>query len=150
MFTRNMMFHTHSVMDKRTSIFSERKVCFQHAVFDFYTQMSVILTRTNVIRTLTTKISSRTRVITTRRVWFSHVIWVSLWHSRKCLWHSYVSKPDSACINHSCVWCSHAYCEERKVWLQQARLWFICVDSDFHSQSVITTLTIVIFQHAQE
>jgi hypothetical protein len=119
-------------------------VWFLHAECNFYTQSviskrSVILTRRNVITTLTTVISTRKTVIFTRRVWCWHV-WVWLWHS--------------ACRNHSFVWCSHAYCDEHthecNFWTQSVnltrtaliyirRVWFIFVECEFHTQSVIST-----------
>jgi hypothetical protein len=77
-----------------------------------------MLKRTNVITTLTIVISTRTRVISTRRVW---------------LWHSYLLKPHSTCRNHSCLWCSHAYCDEHT---HKCNCW---------SQSVISTRTSVIY-----
>jgi hypothetical protein len=123
-----------------------------HSYCDFCTKMSVIfkcsviLTRTNVMTTLTT-------VIATRRVWCWHV-WVRLWHSRKWLWHSYVSKPHSACRNHYCVWCSHAYCDEHthecNFWTQSVhstctsviymrRVRLLHTECNFYTQSVIST-----------
>jgi hypothetical protein len=120
-------------MDTRMSVISERKLWFQHAECDFYTQMSVIstrsviLTRKNVISTLTTC----TRVISTRRVGCWHV-WVWLWHSRKWLWNAYVSNPHSACRNHFCVWCSHVFCDEHT---HKCNFW---------TQRVISTRTSVI------
>jgi hypothetical protein len=104
------LWWTQSEISTRTSVIYIYRVRFPHAECDFYTQCDV-LKRKNVNTTLTTEISTRTRVISARRVWWWHV-WVWLWHSRKWLWHSYVLKPQSACRNHSCVWCSNAYCDE--------------------------------------
>jgi hypothetical protein len=70
---------------------------------------SVILTRTNVITTLTTVILTHTKVITTRRVWW---------------WHIYVSKPHSACRNHSCKWCT------RTLWFKHAQKWCLHAECD--------------------
>jgi hypothetical protein len=49
------------------------------------------------------------------------------------LWHSYVLKPHSAFRNHSCVWCSHAYCDEHTH------------ECNFWTQSMISTRTSVIY-----
>jgi hypothetical protein len=134
------------------------RVRFPHAECDFYTQRvistrSMILKRTNVITTLTTLISKRETEIFTRRVWCWHV-WVLLWHSRKWLWHSYVLKSHSACGNHSCVWCSHAYYDEHKhkcnFWTQSVnftwlsviyirRMWFLNAECNFHTQCDVET-----------
>jgi hypothetical protein len=125
--TNECEFWTQSVISTWTSVISTRtsviytcrvrflleecdfysQSVFSHAECDFYTQSvistrSVMLKRTIVIILLTTEISTRTRVISTHRVWYWH-IWVWLWHSRNWLWHSYVLKPHSACRNHSCV-----------------------------------------------
>jgi hypothetical protein len=64
----------------------------------------VILTCTNVITTLTTGILKRTRVISTRRVWFWHV-WVWFWHVWVWLWHSRVW------LRYARVWLIHAWVE---------------------------------------
>jgi hypothetical protein len=130
--------HTHNVVNTGTSVISEHKVWFLNSKCDFnthecdlYTQSvifkrSLILTRTKVITPLTTVISTRSRVISTHIVWCWHV-WVWLWHSQKILWHLCVSKPHSACRNHSFVWCSHAYCDEHMH------------ECNFLTQSVIST-----------
>jgi hypothetical protein len=125
------------------------------AYCDFYSQRSVIstrsviLTRTNVIATLTT-------VISTLRVW--------CWHLWVWLWNSFVPKPHSACRNHSCVWCLHAYRDEHKhecnFWTQRVistrtsviyirKVRCSHVECDFDTQKC-TYDTTTVFQHAQE
>jgi hypothetical protein len=89
--THECNFGTQSVISTRMSVFYTRMSLFYTRMSLFYTRMSVFYTRRG-------------------RCW--HVwVWVWLWHSQNWLWHSYVSKPHSACRNHSCVWFSHAYCE---------------------------------------
>jgi hypothetical protein len=101
-----------------------------------------MLKRTNVISTLTTVISTRTRVISTRRVWCWYV-WLWLWHSWKWLWHSYVLKPHSACRNHSCVWFSHAYCDDDT---HECNFWTKSVNS---TRTSVIYISIVRFPHAE-
>jgi hypothetical protein len=90
-----------------------------------------------------TVISTRKRVIYTRRVWCWHV-WVWL-----LLWHLYVSKALSACRNHSFVWYSHAYCDEHT---HKCNFWKQSVNSTrtsvIYLRSVIFTRT-VWFLHAE-
>jgi hypothetical protein len=87
-----------------------------------------------------TVISTHTRMISTRTVWCWH-IWV--W-----LWHSYVLIPQYACKNHSCVWCSHAYCDEHThkskfrtltSVITTREVWFLHAKYNIHTQSVIST-----------
>jgi hypothetical protein len=56
------------------------------------------------------------------------------------LWHLYVSKPHSACINQSFLWFSYAYCDEHTHECN--------VDCNFQTQSVIYTRR-VLFPHAE-
>jgi hypothetical protein len=54
-----------------------------------------------------------------------------------------VLKPHSACRNHSCVWCSRAYCV-----IYECRLRFPHTECGFYTQSVIYTRR-VWFLHAE-
>jgi hypothetical protein len=129
-------FWTQSVISRGTSAIYICRVRFLHAECDFYTQsvistLSVILKLSNVTTTLTTVISTRTRVISTRRVWCWHV-WVVILTLTKVVM-TLIRVKTTACRNHSCVWCSHAYCDEHTH------------ECNFWTQSVISTRTSVIY-----
>jgi hypothetical protein len=76
-------------------------------------------------------ISTRTSVIYTRRVRCWHV-WVWLWHSRKWLWHSYV-------VTLVCDVHMHTVMNTRTSVISEHKVWFICVECNFHTQSVFAT-----------
>jgi hypothetical protein len=135
---------SHAACGNHTTYINHTRACWNHTLLSEITLVRVFIT----VYVWT----SHKRVISTRRVWCWHA-WVWLWHSRKWLRHLYVSKPYSACGNHSFVWCSHAYWDEHthecNFWTQSVistrpsviyirRVWFIYVECDFHAQSLIS------------
>jgi hypothetical protein len=93
-------FHTHeSNFDTYACEFDTHECDKDTLEYDFYTQsvtsiLIVIFTRTNVI---TTVISPRTRVISSRSGWFWHV-WVN------CLKHVYLSFSVDATSTHNFIY----------------------------------------------
>jgi hypothetical protein len=125
-----------------------RRVWVPHAECDFYSQ-SVIFTRSVWFPDAECDFYTLS-VISTRSVWFLQAecnfqtqydfdthkcdfyTQSVMWHVWVWLWHLYVSKPHSACRNHSFVWFSHASCDEHTH------------ECNFWTQSVISTRTRVI------
>jgi hypothetical protein len=119
----------------------------------------------------------------TRIVWcshaycddFPHVVW--FWHAQMRLRHCDFNTHKSdlytqsvmlihmsvimthTCWNHSCVWCSHAYCNfnthecdfnthECDLYMQSAisirRVWFLHAECDFYTQCDFYTLSVML------
>jgi hypothetical protein len=135
-------------MNTRTSVISERKVWFQHALVwfiyvecDFYTQSGKKLLRHLQLR------------FQHAQEWLLHA---------ECDDDTYECDDDNHEKDYDTYTCQtrtmrveitllcdvHTYTvmntrtsviSERKLWFQHARVWFIYVECDFHTQSVIST-----------
>jgi hypothetical protein len=129
-------------------------VWFLHAECNFHTQSVTSTRRLSLLHAQEWFLHAECDVDTYERDYDSHTLG----------WMSYVLKLHSACRNHSCVWCSHAYCDEHtykcNFWTQSvisihtsviyiSKVRISHAECDFHTQSVTSTRRLTLL-HAQE